>query len=108
MERTFCSNYTNDSLVINLIFYNMINNFLTDEQKVLFLDIYKTVLGARLSCNQCPDSIDRNTIILDATLFAMKSVELLMDNNELKSMKDIVEKLSNERIDKPSDFPNIV
>lgn len=54
-------------------------NKLSDYQKEVFMDIYKTSLGAMLSTNQYPDSISINAAISDSAKIALASVELLTD-----------------------------
>ena len=60
-------------------------NKLSDYQKEVFMDIYKTSLGAMLSTNQFPNSISINAAISDSATIAFASVELLTDGDELRN-----------------------
>jgi hypothetical protein len=87
----------------------MLNNYLLNNQKELFLDIYKTVINAELSANKDIDSMVLNQMISDAATIAMKSVELLIDDYDcFKPMKDVVNIIQNTRPDKLFEFPEIV
>ena len=86
----------------------MIKNILTGKQEEFFLDIYKIALGSMLKKQDHMDSISFNSIINDAVTLSAKSVELLMDDHSIKSMKEIKDKIDNERIDKLFEFPDII
>jgi len=82
-------------------------NKLSDYQKEVFMDIYKTSLGAMLSTNQYPDSISINAAISDSANVAFASVELLTDGVELRNPSDIIKMLNDRRSDEPIEFPQI-
>ena len=82
-------------------------NKLSDYQKEVFMDIYKTSLGAMLSTNQFPDSISINAAISDSAKIAMASVDLLIDCDELRNPSDIIKMLNDRRSDEPIEFPQI-
>ena len=82
-------------------------NKLSDYQKEVFMDIYKTSLGAMLSTNQYPDSISINAAISDSAKIALASVDLLIDGDELRNPSDIIKMLNDRRIDEPIEFPQI-
>lgn len=82
-------------------------NKLSDYQKEVFMDIYKTSLGAMLSTNQCPDSISINATISDSVKIALASVDLLIDGDELRNPSDIIKVLNDRRSDEPIEFPHI-
>ena len=82
-------------------------NKLSDYQKKVFMDIYKTSLGAMLSTNQYPDSISINAAISDSANVAFASVELLTDGDELRNPSDIIKRLNDRRRDEPLEFPFI-
>lgn len=82
-------------------------NKLSDYQKEVFMDIYKTSLGAMLSTNQFPDSISINAAISDSATIAFASVELLTDGDELRNPSDIIKMLNDRRSDEPIEFPQI-
>lgn len=82
-------------------------NKLSDYQKEVFMDIYKTSLGAMLSTNQYPDSISINAAISDSANVAFASVELLTDGDELRNPSDIIKMLNDRRSDEPIEFPQI-
>ena len=84
----------------------MTNDF-SDYQKAVFMDIYKTSLGAMLSTNQFPDSISINAAISDSAKVAFASVELLTDGDELRNPSDIIKSLNDRRRDEPIEFPQI-
>ena len=84
----------------------MTNDF-SDYQKAVFMDIYKTSLGAMLSTNQFPDSISINAAISDSAKVAFASVELLTDGHELRNPSDIIKRLNDRRRDEPLEFPFI-
>lgn len=84
----------------------MTNDF-SDYQKAVFMDIYKTSLGAILSTNQYPDSISINAAISDSAKVAFASVELLTDGDELRNPSDIIKRLNDRRRDEPIEFPQI-
>ena len=84
----------------------MTNN-LSDYQKEVFMDIYKTSLGAMLSTYQNPDSIAINSAISDSTKIALASIELLSDSNDLRKPSDIINALNDRRSDEPLEFPII-
>ena len=81
----------------------MTNDF-SDYQKEVFMDIYKTSLGAMLSTNQYPDSISINAAISDSANVAFASVELLTDGDELRNPSDIIKRLNDRRRDEPLEF----
>lgn len=82
-------------------------NKLSDYQKEVFMDIYKTSLGAMLSTNQYPDSISINAAISDSAKIALASVDLLIDGDELRNPSDIIKMLNDRRSDEPIEFPFI-
>ena len=82
-------------------------NKLSDYQKEVFMDIYKTSLGAMLSTNQFPNSISINAAISDSATIAFASVELLTDGDELRNPSDIIKRLNDRRSDEPIEFPQI-
>ena len=82
-------------------------NKLSDYQKEVFMDIYKTSLGAILSTNQFPNSISINAAISDSATIAFASVELLTDGDELRNPSDIIKMLNDRRSDEPIEFPQI-
>ena len=82
-------------------------NKLSDYQKEVFMDIYKTSLGAMLSTNQFPNSISINAAISDSATIAFASVELLTDGDELRNPLDIIQTLNDRRSDEPIEFPQI-
>ena len=82
-------------------------NKLSDYQKEVFMDIYKTSLGAMLSTNQVPNSISINAAISDSATIAFASVELLTDGDELRNPSDIIKMLNDRRSDEPIEFPQI-
>ena len=84
----------------------MTNDF-SDYQKAVFMDIYKTSLGAILSTNQYPDSISINAAISDSAKIAFASVDLLTDGDELRNPSDIIKMLHDRRSDEPIEFPQI-
>jgi hypothetical protein len=77
---------------------------LSDYQKEVFMDIYKTSLGAMLSTNQYPDSISINAAISDSAKIALASVDLLTDGDELRNPSDIIKRLNDRRSDEPLEF----
>ena len=79
-------------------------NKLSDYQKEIFMDIYKTSLGAMLSTNQYPDSISINAAISDSAKIALASVELLTDGDELRNPSDIIKRLNDRRSDETLEF----
>ena len=79
-------------------------NKLSDYQKEVFMDIYKTSLGAMLSTNQYPDSISINAAISDSAKIALASVDLLIDGDELRNPSDIIKMLNDRRSDEPLEF----
>ena len=81
----------------------MTNN-LSKYQKEVFMDIYKTSLGAMLSTNQYPDSISINAAISDSAKIALASVDLLTDGDELRNPSDIIKRLNDRRSDEPLEF----
>jgi ADP-ribosylglycohydrolase len=84
----------------------MTNN-LSDYQKEVFMDIYKTSLGAMLSTYQNPDGISINSAISDSTKIALASIELLTDGNSLRKPSEIINALNERRSDEPLEFPVI-
>ena len=82
-------------------------NDLSDYQKEVFMDIYKTSLGAILSTNPNTDSISTNVAISDSAKIALLSVELLTDGDELRNPSDIIKRLNDRRSDEPLEFPFI-
>ena len=84
----------------------MTNDF-SDYQKAVFMDIYKTSLGAILSTNQYPDSISVTAAISDSATIAFTSVELLTAGNELRNPSDIIKRLNDRKRDEPLEFPFI-
>jgi hypothetical protein len=82
-------------------------NNLSEYQKKVFMDIYKTSLGAMLSANQFPDSIAINAAISDSAKIALASVDLLTDGDELRNPLDIIQTLNDRRRDEPIEFPQI-
>ena len=84
----------------------MTNN-LSDYQQEVFMDVYKTSLGALLSSNQFPDSSSINAAIRDSVKIAMSSIELLTDRDNLRNPSDIIDTLNDRRSDEPLDFPVI-
>ena len=82
-------------------------NKLSDYQKEVFMDIYKTSLGAMLSTNQIPNSISINAAISDSATIAFTSVELLTDGDEPRNPSDIIKMLNDRRSDEPIEFPQI-
>ena len=82
-------------------------NILSDYQKEVFMDIYKTSLGAMLSTNQHPDSISINAAISDSAKIALASVELFTDGDELRNPSDIIKRLNDRMSDEPIEFPQI-
>ena len=82
-------------------------NKLSDYQKEVFMDIYKTSLGAMLSTNQFPNSISINAAISDSATIAFASVELLTDGDELRNPSDIIKRLNDRRSDEPIELPQI-
>jgi hypothetical protein len=81
----------------------MTNN-LSKYQKEVFMDIYKTSLGAMLSTNQFPDSISINAAIDDSVKIALASVDILTDGDELRNPSDIRKRLNDRRSDEPLEF----
>ena len=79
-------------------------NKLSDYQKEVFMDIYKTSLGAMLSTNQYPDSISINAAISDSAKIALASVDILTDGDELRNPSDIIKRLNDRRSDEPLEF----
>lgn len=84
----------------------MTNN-LSKYQKEVFMDIYKTSLGALLSSNQFLDNIAINAAISDSVKIAMSSIELLTDEDNLRKPSDIINALNERRSDEPLEFPVI-
>ena len=84
----------------------MTNN-LSDYQKEVFMDVYKTSLGALLSSNQFPDSSSIKAAISDSVKIAMSSVELLTDGDNLRKPSDIIDALHDRRSDELLEFPVI-
>lgn len=84
----------------------MTNN-LSDYQKEVFMDVYKTSLGALLSSNQFPDSSSINAAIRDSVKIAMSSIEILTDGDNLRKPSDIIDALNDRRSDEPLEFPVI-
>lgn len=84
----------------------MTNN-LSNYQKDVFIDIYKTALGAMLSCQQTLDSIIINDVIEESTKIAMLTVDLLTDENGMRTPSDIIQDLQNRRRDTLIEFPKI-
>ncbi len=84
----------------------MTNN-LSKYQKEVFMDIYKTSLGALLSSNQFLDNIAINAAISDSVKIAMSSIELLTDEDNLRKPSDIINVLNERRSDEPLEFPVI-
>ena len=84
----------------------MTNN-LSDYQQEVFMDVYKTSLGALLSSNQFPDSSSINAAIRDSVKIAMSSIELLTDRDNLRNPSDIIDTLNDRRSDEPLEFPII-
>ena len=82
-------------------------NKLSDYQKEVFMDIYKTSLNTILSTNQFPNSISINAAISDSATIAFASVELLTDGDELRNPSDIIKMLNDRRSDEPIEFPQI-
>jgi len=80
---------------------------LSNYQKEVFMDIYKTSLGAMLSTNQFPDSIAINAAISDSVKIALTSVDLLTDGDELRNPLDIIQTLNDRRSGEPIEFPHI-
>ena len=80
-------------------------NKLSDYQKEVFMDIYKTSLGAMLSTYQNPDSIAINSAISDSTKIALASIELLTEDDDLRKPSDIINALNDRRSDEPLEFP---
>ena len=80
-------------------------NDLSKYQKEVFMDIYKTSLGAMLSTYQNPDSIAINSAISDSTKIALASIELLTEDNDLRKPSDIINALNDRRSDEPLEFP---
>ena len=68
-------------------------------QKEVFMEIYKTSLGAMLSTNQFPDSISINFAISDSVKIALSSVELLTDSHGLRKPSEIIKNLNERRDD---------
>ena len=87
----------------------MLDNKLSKRQEELFLDVYKTCLGSFVGSDKMSeiDSIRINAAVDMSATMAMKSVELLMDKYEMKSMKDIRDKLANTRPSELVDYPEI-
>ena len=81
----------------------MTNN-LSKYQKEVFMDIYKTSLGALLSSNQFPDSSSINAAIRDSVTIAMSSIELLTDGDNLRNPSDIIDALNDRRSDETLEF----
>ena len=79
-------------------------NKLSDYQKEVFMEIYKTSLGTMLSTNQYPDSISINAAISDSAKIALATVELLTDGDELRNSSDIIKRLNDRRSDEPLEF----
>lgn len=84
----------------------MTNN-LSKYQKEVFMDIYKTSLGALLSSNQFLDNFAINAAISDSVKIAMSSIELLTDEDNLRKPSDIINALNERRSDEPLEFPVI-
>lgn len=84
----------------------MTNN-LSDYQQEVFMDVYKTSLGALLSSNQFQDSSSINAAIRDSVKIAMSSIELLTDGDNLRNPSDIIDALNDRRSDEPLEFPII-
>lgn len=82
-------------------------DYFSDYQKEVFMDIYKTSLGAMLSTNQFPDSISINSAISNSVKIALASVDLLTTADGLRSPSDIIKILNERRGDEPLDFPSI-
>jgi hypothetical protein len=82
-------------------------NILSDYQKEVFMDVYKTSLGALLSSNQFLDNIAINAAISDSVKIAMSSIELLTDEDNLRKPSDIINALNERRSDEPLEFPVI-
>ena len=79
-------------------------NILSDYQKEVFMDVYKTSLGALLSSNQFLDNIAINAAISDSVKIAMSSIELLTDEDNLRKPSDIINALNDRRSDEPLEF----
>lgn len=84
----------------------MTNNF-SDYQKEVFMDVYKTSLGAMLSTNQFPDSTSINSAISDSVKIALASVELLTDGDDIRKPSDIVQAFNDRKSGEPIEFPHI-
>ena len=84
----------------------MTNN-LSNYQKDVFIDIYKTALGAMLSSQQTLDSIIINDVIEESTKIAMLTMDLLTDENGMRKPSDIIQDLQNRRRDTLIEFPKI-
>ena len=84
----------------------MTNN-LSNYQKDVFIDIYKTALGAMLSSQQTPGSIVINDVIEESTKIAMLTLDLLTDENGMRKPSDIIQDLQNRRRDTLIEFPKI-
>ena len=84
----------------------MTNN-LSDYQQEVFMDVYKTSLGALLSSNQFLDNIAINAAISDSVKIAMSSIELLTEEDNLRKPSDIINALNERRSDEPLEFPVI-
>lgn len=82
-------------------------NKLSDYQKEVFLDLYKTSLSALLSTEQNPDSISINTAVSNATKIAFLSLDLITNENGIKKPSEIIDTLQNESVDKFIDYPEI-
>ena len=80
---------------------------LPDYQQEVFMDVYKTSLGALLSSNQFPDSSSINAAIRDSVKIAMSSIELLTDRDNLRNPSDIIDTLNDRRSDESLEFPVI-
>ena len=84
----------------------MTNN-LSKYQKEVFMDIYRTSLGAMLSTNQFLDSISINAAIDESVKIALASVDILTDGDELRYPSDIIQTLNDRRSGDPLEFPVI-
>ena len=85
----------------------MIPNNLNEYQQKLFLDIYKTVLHAKLSSNS-DSTINENDAIDAAVRIALHSVDLFYrDPNHRSTVKEICERIKNRPIGLAIELPNI-
>jgi hypothetical protein len=79
--------------------------YLNEEQKELFVDIYKTVLQTKLSKSN-DTAYDENRAIYSAVRIALHTVDLMYnDTAQLSTVKEICDKLNNRSMNDIIDLP---